>query len=95
MFPEPGSIPLLTTIADLIANLLRGPQQMMRGWILGIDVFSAKCIFIAYFILLICWVMTLKRDEVYVTNEQSGKTINLRPYAIAALVSQVLIYAWF
>ncbi|MFH1741038.1 MAG: hypothetical protein ABIH23_18710 [bacterium] len=82
----------ITPLADFIADLLRGPGELFRSWLIAIDVTAAKGIFIAYFVLLIIWVLTLRKDEVNVKNERTGKMVNLRPYAIAALVSQVIIY---
>jgi len=85
----------LTPIADFFAAILRVPGSLFRDWIVAVDVGIAKGIFLAYFILLIAWVLTLRKEEVTVTNEQTGKSVSLRPYAVLALLSQVVIYLIF
>lgn len=87
--------PILTPIADFFANILRIPGGFFRDILVSIDIATAKGIFIAYFTLLIIWVLTLKKEEVLVTDERTGKTVSLRPYAIAALLSQVIIYLFY
>ncbi|HPA45916.1 MAG TPA: hypothetical protein PLG59_17955 [bacterium] len=84
--------PILTPIADFFANILRVPGGIFRDILVSIDITMAKGVFIAYFTLLIIWVLLLKREEVLVTNERTGKTVSLRPYAVLALLSQVIIY---
>jgi hypothetical protein len=91
----PLATPFLTSIADFFAAILRSPGDLFRSWIVAIDVSVAKGIFLAYFILLIVWVLTLKRNEVTVTNERTGTRVSLRPYAVLALLSQVIIYLIF
>jgi len=84
--------PILTPIADFFANILRVPGGFFRDILVSIDITMAKGVFIAYFTLLIIWVLLLKREEVLVTNERTGKTVSMRPYAVLALLSQVIIY---
>jgi len=84
--------PILTPIADFFANILRVPGGFFRDILVSIDITMAKGVFIAYFTLLIIWVLLLKREEVLVTNERTGKTVSLRPYAVLALLSQGIIY---
>ena len=84
--------PILTPIADVFAAVLRIPGDIVRSGLLAVDVSVAKGIFLAYFILLIVWVLTLRKEEVTVTNEKTGRATSLRPYAVLALVSQVVIY---
>ena len=88
-------VSFLTDIADFFANILRVPGDVMRGWVVMIGTGVAKGIFITLFILLIIWVTTLRKDEVTAVNEKTGKQTNLRPYAIAALASQIVIYLVF
>ena len=94
--PAPASTtPILTPIADSLASILRVPGQILREAAIAIDVNVAKGIFIAYFLLLILWVLSLRKEEVTVTNERKGTSVSLRPYAILALLSQVVIYLVF
>ncbi len=83
-----------TALADTIANLFRGMGDMMRGWVLAIPMPVAKSIFIAYFLFLIVWIIRLPDNEVTVVLN-SGKTIQLRPYALFSLTSIVIIYLVF
>ncbi len=87
--------PVLTPIADFFASILRVPGQILRDLAVSIDVTVAKGIFIAYFVLLILWVLSLRKEEVIVTNERKGTSVSLRPYAVLALLSQVVIYLVF
>lgn len=87
--------PILNPIADAVAPLFRIPGEVMRQWVVAIDVSWAKAIFIAYFALLLLWVLLLPKSEVIARQETTGKSVNLRPYAIAALVSQIVIYLIF
>ncbi len=95
MLPLVEAAGLSTTVADFFANILRGPGDIMRGWMVAFGVTGAKCVFFAYFTLLIIWILTLRKEEVTVKNEETGKSTSLRPFAIAALVSQILIYYFF
>jgi hypothetical protein len=58
--------------------LLRVPMGMVRG------------MFLAMFIVLLLWVLSLPREEV--TNPER-RTQNLKPWAVLALVVQILIYS--
>ena len=66
-----------TAIADTIANLFRGMGDVMRGWMIAIPMGVAKGVFIAYFLLLIVWIIRLNENEVTVTLE-NGKIIKLQ-----------------
>ena len=52
-----------TALADAIANLFRGMGDVMRGWMLAIPMSVAKGVFIAYFLLLIYWIIKLPESE--------------------------------
>jgi len=66
----------------------------MRGWVMAIPMGVAKGIFIAYFFLLIYWIINLPEDEVSVALD-NGKIIKLRPYALFSLTSIIIIYLIF
>ena len=81
-------------LADAIANLFRGMGDVMRGWMLAIPMSVAKGVFIAYFLLLIYWIIKLPENEVTLSLS-SGKMIKLRPYALFSLITTVVIYLIF
>ena len=83
-----------TALADTIANIFRGVGDLMRGWVMAIPMGVAKGIFIAYFFLLIYWIINLTEDEVSVALD-NGKIIKLRPYALFSLTSIIIIYLIF
>ncbi len=84
-----------TVIADFFANILRIPGDWLRELVLAIDLTVARGFFILYFILLIVWVSTLPKDEILLKMKSTGKEVNLRPYALSALASQIIIYMIF
>ena len=88
--------------ADFIANLLRGPGDIMRDWVLAIEkltwngeMWAAKGFFILYFVLLITWVITIPKDEMRFKLVSLDKEISLRPFAIASLCTMIVIYLIF
>ncbi len=85
----------MQTMADWIASILRGPGGLLREWTLQIPLTAAKGIFILYYLILLVWVLTMRRSEV--TGILPGKktTLDLRPYAAAALIGQIVIYLIF
>ena len=83
------------SIADTISNLFRIPGQLMREILLSIDLHIAKSLFIIYFLSITYWVYKLPKSEVILNNKNSGKDINLRPFAISAMVLMVIIYLVF
>ena len=83
------------SIADTISNLFRVPGQFMRDILLSIDLHIAKSLFIIYFLSITYWVYKLPKSEVILNNKNSGKDINIRPFAISAMVLIVIIYLVF
>ena len=84
-----------TTIADSISNLFRIPGQFIRNILLSIDLHIAKSLFIIYFLTITYWVYKLPKDEVILSNENTGKDINLKPFAISAMAIIIIIYLIF
>ena len=85
----------LTAIADFFANILRVPGDIMRDWMLAIPMPVAKGVFIAWFLLLITWVMLLPKEEVIYKPQGSEREITLRPFAVASLSTMIVIYLVF
>ena len=77
------------SIADTISNLFRVPGQFMRDILLSID------LHIIYFLSITYWVYNLPKSEVILNDKNSGKDINIRPFAISAMVLIVIIYLVF
>jgi len=84
-----------TTIADSISNLFRIPGQFIRNILLSIDLHIAKSLFIIYFLTIAYWVYKLPKAEVILSNENTGKDINLKPFAISAMAIIIIIYLIF
>ena len=84
-----------TTIADSISNLFRIPGQFIRNILLSIDLHMAKSLFIIYFLTITYWVYKLPKVEVILSNENTGKDINLKPFAISAMAIIIIIYLIF
>tara|TARA_Y100001960_G_C14059980_1_gene533856 strand:+ start:90 stop:380 length:291 start_codon:yes stop_codon:yes gene_type:complete len=84
-----------TTIADSISNLFRIPGQFIRNILLSIDLHMAKSLFIIYFLTITYWVYKLPKAEVILSNENTGKDINLKPFAISAMAIIIIIYLIF
>lgn len=84
-----------TAVADFWAAILRGPGDFFRALVLSVDLTAARGVFIAYFAILIVWIVTIPKSEMIIENRETGKFTNLRPFAIVALVSQIFIYLIF
>ena len=85
----------MQALADIIANYLRGPGEFLRELTLAIPMPVAKGIFLLYFAILLVWILTMRKSEM--VGELPGKKtpINLRPYAAAAMIGQIVIYLIF
>ena len=86
---------IFVSIADTIAKIFRGPGQFLRDILMSIDLGIAKLLFILYFFAIAFWVYNLPKSEVILDNKESGKEINLRPYALVAMGSMIIIYLIF
>ena len=84
-----------TTIADSISNLFRIPGQFMRDILLSINLHIAKSLFIIYFLSITYWGYSLPKSEVILHDKNSGKDINLKPFAISGMVMIIIIYIVF
>jgi len=83
------------SIADTIANFFRGPGQFLRDILMSIDLTIAKLLFILYFLAIAYWVYNLPKSEVTMDDVKSGKEIDLRPFALFAMGSMIIIYLIF
>lgn len=82
----------MQTIIDFVADILRVPGGFLRELTLQIPLSVAKGCFIAYFTILLIWVLTMKKSEVCGVLPGKAKPIDLRPYAAVALIGQIVIY---
>ena len=89
------TIHISVSIADNISNLLGIPGQFIRDILLSINLHIAKSLFIIYFLSITYWVYNLPKSEVILNNKNSGKDINLKPFAISAMVMIIIIYLVF
>ena len=80
---------------DVIASILRVPGDWLREMILAIPMNAVRGIFLLYYLVLLIWILTLKDSEVCGTVPGKKKPLNLRPFAILALVIQLVLYAVF
>ena len=88
-------ISVSVSIADTISNLLGIPGQFIRDILLNINLHIAKSLFIIYFLSITYWVYSLPKSEVILHDKNSGKDINLKPFAISAMVMIIIIYIVF
>ncbi|MDC0215335.1 hypothetical protein OAK14_01595 [Candidatus Marinimicrobia bacterium] len=89
------TIHISVSIADIISNFLGIPGQFIRDILLSINLHIAKSLFIIYFLSITYWVYNLPKSEVILNNKNSGKDINLKPFAISAMVMIIIIYLVF
>lgn len=83
-------------VLDPIALVLQYPGEAVRQLILTIPISGAKALFIAYFVILIIWMMMFKKDEVQGKLHLFGNmTVDIRPIAIISLLGQIYIYYIF
>jgi len=88
-------ISVSVSIADTISNFLGIPGQFIRDILLNINLHFAKSLFIIYFLSITYWVYSLPKSEVILHDKNSGKDINLKPFAISAMVIIIIIYIVF
>ena len=88
-------ISVYVSIADTISNFLGIPGQFKRDILLNINLHIAKSLFIIYFLSITYWVYSLPKSEVILHDKNSGKDINLKPFAISAMVMIIIIYIVF
>jgi hypothetical protein len=88
-------ISISISIADTISSILRIPGQFMRDILLNINLHIAKSLFIIYFLSITYWVYHLPESEVILSDAKSGKEINLKPFAISAMILIIVIYLVF
>ncbi|HOJ59201.1 MAG TPA: hypothetical protein PK878_02850 [bacterium] len=82
-------------LADVIASILRIPGEALRELTMAIPLWMARGFFLLYFAILLVWILTMKRSEIVGNLEGRDKPLNLRPYAAAAIILQMIIYAYF
>ncbi|MBN2327094.1 MAG: hypothetical protein JXR73_08055 [Candidatus Omnitrophica bacterium] len=85
----------MQTLADWMASILRVPGEALREFTLQIPLSAAKGIYIFYYVILIIWVLKMRKSEVVGDLPGKKTPINLRPYAVVALIGQIVIYLIF
>lgn len=85
----------MQTLADWIASILRVPGDALREFTLQIPLSAAKGVYILYFVILLIWVLKMRKSEVVGLLPGKKTPIDLRPYAAAALIGQIVIYIIF
>ena len=63
--------------------------DFLRELLLGVPLGAARALFVSTLAVLLIWVVTLRHDDT--ADPQTGA--NLKPWAVLALVVQLLIYA--
>ena len=79
-------------LADWIASILRVPGDWLRELTVAVPVNAARGIFLLYFSILLIWVITMKKSETSGTVPGKKKPIDLRYYAAAAIIVQLILY---
>lgn len=82
----------MQNLADWIASILRVPGDWLRELTVAVPVNAARGIFLLYFSILLIWVITMKKSETSGTVPGKKKPLDLRYYAAAALVIQLILY---
>ena len=82
-------------LADWVASILRVPGDWLRDLTVAVPLNAARGLFILYFLVLLIWVITMKKSETSGTVPGKKKPIDLRIYAAAALIVQLILYLKF
>ena len=85
----------MNNLADWIASILRIPGDWLRDLTVAVPINAARGLFILYFMVLLIWVITMKKSETSGTVPGSKKNIDLRYFAAAALIIQLILYIKF
>jgi len=85
----------MQNLADWIASILRVPGEWLRDLTVAIPINAARGLFILYFSILLIWVITMKKSETSGTVPGKKTPIDLRYYAAAALITQLILYLKF
>lgn len=82
----------MQNLADWIASILRVPGDWLRELTVAVPVNAARGIFLLYFSILLIWVITMKKSETSGTVPGKKKPLDLRYYAAAAIIVQLILY---
>jgi len=85
----------MQNLVDGIASLIRIPGDALREAVVAVPLWAAKGIFLLYPLILLIWIYSMRESEVKGNLPGTDKVIDLRLYAAAALVMQIIIYAVF
>lgn len=85
----------MNSIADAISTILQIPGKIMGDIALAIPIEAAKGIFIAYFLVLLFWVMFIPKEEAQFQLIEGGKIYSLKPMTAVSLAIIIAIYLIF
>ncbi|MEW6237838.1 MAG: hypothetical protein AB1656_20825 [Candidatus Omnitrophota bacterium] len=85
----------MQNLIDGFASLIRLPGDALREAVVAIPLWAAKGIFLFYPLILLIWIYSMRESEVKGELPGAKKIIDLRPYAAASLIMQIVIYAIF
>lgn len=85
----------MQSVADALAGILRTPADWLRGVALNVPMPAARGIFLCYFAVLLVWILFARKEDMIGDLGAGGKPVNLRPWAAAALLGQMVIYGVF
>lgn len=83
----------MQNLADCIASILRVPGDWLRQLTVAVPINAARGFFLLYFSILLIWVITMKKSETAGTVPGKKKPLDLRYYAAAAIIVQLILYA--
>lgn len=85
----------MQSLFDFIASVLRVPGDWLRELVIAVPMSAVRVIFLVYYLVLLVWVMTMRKSEVCGALPGKKKPLNLRFYAALALIIQIVLYAVF
>lgn len=85
----------MQNLADCIASILRAPGDWLRQLTVAVPINAARGLFLLYFSILLIWVITMKKSETAGTVPGKKNPLDLRYYAAAAIIVQLILYAVF
>ncbi len=85
---------MMQTLIDAMATAFRVPGEAVRVLILAVPLPVARGLLLLPPALVLAWLLTIPREEL--TGPPHGaRRVSLRPFAIAALAIQLVLYVLF
>lgn len=85
---------MIQIMCDAVAEILRIPGDLLRTALTAIPLQLARILLLALPTGLLVCVLFMDRSRLCGRLHERGHPINLRPYIVAVLLIQVLIYAF-